>query len=193
MFNKKGISYPLYFFQSVVLLVLILIFFGTIFFVIGIKQSPNLVIRPEAYSSSSELNAIIRSPTSIQQNNNALTVGELISLAYKDENYKDELNEELKTLLSKLPVVEGQPASIIATSEATRKSKEATWNFNIKIGQNNFLRLGEPEVFEVGSYSHLAQSMSIPLENGETATVTMYFGCFDCTNIERADIALRKI
>ena len=183
MSNKKGsIDLLIYFLPTTVFLMIVLVFFGVLFFVVEIGQSPNLVISSAAYQSSSKLNTILRTPSTVQENNNNLTIAELISKSYDEPRYKEELTKEIKFLLDYvLPRVnkgKGLADTIIATPETTREElKEARWNLDIKIDNVNFLHVGEESSF---STNYLIQTMNIPLENKRIAKVTLYLNCRSC-------------
>ena len=195
MLDKKGIAYIVYFWPSIILLAMILLFFIILFFIVGIQQSPNLVIKAEAYEDSSELNAIIRSTTEVKINNLNLSIGQLVSLAHKDQSYKEELSNELNKLLNQLAKLPEQRGSnIVGISESERrKLKEATWNLDIKIEENNFLHIGEGDPYSGIYNGYLIQIINIPLEEGKLAEVVLYLNCFDCTNKERAYVAMRRV
>lgn len=182
MLDKKGdYGFPFYFFPATTLLILTLVVFGIMFFVVEIGKSPNLVIKSEVYQDSSKLITILRSPTSVQQNGFNLSIAQLISLAYKNPTYKNKLSQELKFLLDRLPRIpkgEGLADVVIATPSATRETiKEANWNFDVEIENNNFLHIGqEPSL----STNYLNQSIIIPLENNKIAKVDLYLNCFLC-------------
>lgn len=190
MYNKKGdFGLPLYFFPAIMFFVFGLVFFAVIFFVIGIDNSPNLVIRSGGYQDSSKVITILRTPTAVQQENKSLNIAELISLAYEKPQYKEQLNNELIILLRKLPLVqkgEGLGDVIIATPSATRESiKSDQWNLDIKVDNTDFSHVGEEASI---SNNYLVQSANIPLENGKLAEVKLYLNCFACTSEDIDDI-----
>lgn len=182
MLDKKGdFGFPFYFFPAVSLLMFLLVLYGVIFFVIEIGQSPNLVIKSESYQDSSKIITILRSPTSVQQNNINLTIAELISLANQDESYKEKLTEELNFLVNRLPKVpkgENLADVVIATPSATRETiKEAYWNLDVEVEDISFLHIGESVSF---SDIYLEQSMNVPLRNKKLAKVKLYLNCLAC-------------
>ena len=171
MWGKKGdLALPLYLSLALAALVVILFIFGIFFLVIGVTQNPNLQIKSEAYQDSSKLLTILKSTTNAQIDNVNLTIAELISLANKNENYKEKLTQELSYLLTKLP----------------KPKENSRWNTIIYVGDKTFLELAEEVIL---GNKHLKQSIKIPLENKELAEVNLYLNCFSCSEEEINNVA----
>ena len=162
MLNKKGgFGLPFYFPQSLLLFVLTLIVFGILFFGIGITQNPNLVIGGETYQDSYKLFTILNSP--VQLNSANITIIELMPLAYEDELYKEQLESELKKILSQLP----RPGS-----------RQDYWNIDIKIGDEEFISLGDRTL---GAKDYYKQQINLPLNDKKLAKISLYLNCLTCT------------
>ena len=161
MFNKKGdLALPLYLSIGMAALVIILVIFGIFFFVVGIKQNPKLIISSADYGDSSKLLIILKTET------NNLTIGELISLAEKDESYKTQLNSEISKLVSKL------------TKPTSKGVRTSSWIFKIYIEDQTSLEIGTENL--IGT-NYLNQVIYLPLENKKLAKAELYLDCLGCS------------
>ena len=157
--RKKGISeLPFLFIPSVILLIVILFVYGIIFFGVGIKKSPNLVIRAEAFQDSLKVLTLLRTPLENNQ-----IAAEAINQAVKDETKKQEVERQLKELLLKIP----KP-----------KTREAFWNLEVTVNNQEFFKI---EQKTIGAKDFFIQTVNLPLENKELAKVTLSLNCFSCT------------
>ena len=101
MWDKKGdLALPAYFSIALAALVIILFIFAILFFVVGVPKNPNLVIKSASYQDSSKLMIILKTEASQVSDTK---ISELLSLANKDESYKDQLSKDISFLLDKLP------------------------------------------------------------------------------------------
>ncbi|MBS3168785.1 hypothetical protein J4216_06670 [Candidatus Woesearchaeota archaeon] len=159
MFNKKGdLGLPIYFLPTVAFFAIILFIFSIFFFVIGVTKNPNLVINPESFSDESKITTLVKTQTS--QN---ISIAEIIISSAKDQTKKELLEKELKILLSKLPKPE---------------ARDANWNLDIKIENQDFLNTG---IKTVGAKDYYKQSIIIPLESKKLAKLDLYLNCYGCS------------
>ncbi len=178
--NKKAdAALPLYLGPTLAGLVIVLFIFSILFFVVGIKQNPNMVIKPAAYQDSHNILTIL----TFEKNNQ--TIAELISLAAEDESYKKKLESELELLLQKIP--KPQPSADITKSKfATPEEvqgylQSSEWILEIKIENEKFMQIGESPL--AGS-RYLEQSSIIPLKNKKLAEISLYLACTLCSEEE---------
>src|SRR3989338_7006214 len=140
-----------------------------------------MIIKSTAYQDSSKILTILKSPTNTQEENVNLSIAELISLAHKDNNYKQNLTKELTNLLNKLPKPQRKEdltqVNIATPSAISSSLQEANWNIDIEIN-NNFLHIGKRSI--TGSDIFL-QTALIPISNKELARVNLYLNCFSCS------------
>ncbi|HLC58241.1 MAG TPA: hypothetical protein VJI68_00100 [Candidatus Nanoarchaeia archaeon] len=162
MTNKKGdLAFGLYFWPTFSLLIITLIIFGIIFFIVGIK-SDKITINSQVYEDSSKIITVSKSPTNVIINEKNLSISELISLAHKDESYKEKLNTEFTYLINKIPKPE---------------NKKSNWNAKIIIDNNEFLKIDQSSV---GSSNYFNQVMIIPLEDKKIAKLELSLSCRLC-------------
>ena len=185
MLNKKAdAALPLYLGPTLAALVIVLFIFSIIFFVVGIKQNPDLVIKPAAYQDSHNIITILK----IQKNNS--TIAELISLAAEDKNYKNELSSELVAILQKLPKQKPQEdlakSRFAVPSEVKGSLQSSEWILEIFIENELFMKVGEKPF---GSSEYLGQSVIIPLENKKLAEIKLFLACTLCSEGEINAIA----
>ncbi len=180
MFNKKAdAALPLYLGPTIVALVIVLFIFSIIFFIVGIKQNPDLVVKPAAFQDSHNLMTILKA----EKNN--ITIAELISLASADESYKESLYSEIILFLQKLP--KPVPEEDLAKSkfaspqEVSGSIQSSEWILKINIDNKEFIKIGE-EPF--GSSEYLEQHTVLPLKNKELAEITLYLACTLCREAE---------
>lgn len=151
-------------------LVIILVIFGIFFFVVGIKQNPNLTIHSDNYGDSSKLLVILKTETQ----SNSLTVAELISLAVQDENYKVQLNSEISKLINKLPKPTGKSV------------RTSNWIFKVNMNDEIIINIGNENIIAT---KYLSQIVYLPLENKKLAKVELYLDCLGCSMEEVDAIA----
>ena len=183
MQNKKASAgFPIEFIFSLILFIFTLIIFSILFFSTNLIKSPNLIIKSEAYQDSSKLINILRSETNVHYSNKNLVIGELISLSYQDEKYKQNLKEEVAKLLSKLPKPPKEKDTaeikIITPSAVSSSLQESYWLMDIEIDGINFINIGEQSVIGKKLF---VQNAVIPLSNQKSAKITLYLDCFSCS------------
>jgi len=162
LWDKKGdFGFPLYFFQSFVIFIFILIFFSILFFFIGIAENPNLIINADSYSDSSKLLTLLQTPTTIQETK--LSIAELIALSYEDPNYKQKLTEELNKLLA---------------SFSKPENKQSYWNLEIQNNNIIFLSLGDKTL---GAKNYYTQKVTLPTLSKDKVQISLYLNCLGCT------------
>lgn len=188
MYNKKGgIDFVLTLPAILFIIVLVIAFFFVMFFVVGV-ESPNLVINSASYEDSSTIITLLKSPVEVDNQN--ITIAELISLAYHNQNYKSRLTTELNSLLARVPTpIEGEDLADVnvATLSSMRKSvRDVNWNMDITIDNTRFLRAGESTTLPMYFFN---QTTIIPLENNKLARVTLYMTCFGCGEEQINEIA----
>src|SRR3989338_2463663 len=129
-----------------------------------------MIIKSTAYQDSSKILTILKSPTNTQEENVNLSIAELISLAHKDNNYKQNLTKELTNLLNKIPKPQRKEdltqVNIATPSAISSSLQESYWNIDVEINNNNFLHLGERSI--TGS-DIFFQTTLIPISNKELA------------------------
>lgn len=182
MYNKKGIDFgfPVYFIPSIVIFAITLLIFGLIFFGSNLLDSPKLVIKSEQYESNSKLLTILKTKTTVNYNDNNLTIAELIQLSYENEEYKKTLYDEVNNLLLKLPLPpKGKDltqVNIATYSSISSSLQQAKWNFKVNIQGDEFISAQQ----DFGT-KYLIQTTLIPLPNQQVAKVRLYLNCFSCS------------
>lgn len=180
MYNKKAdYGLPIYITPSIVLFIIILLIFGFLFFSAGLINSPNLIIKSQAYQDSNKLLTILSSQVNLS--NNFISIAELINLAQQDSNYQSKLDTELNNLISKLPIPSRKEdltqVNLLTLSSAQSSLQKANWNLDIEIeGQTNHLG----ETITLGT-KYFLQSAVIPISDNRTAKITLYLDCFSCS------------
>lgn len=168
MWDKKGdLALPAYFSIALAALVIILFIFAILFFVVGVPKNPNLVIKSASYQDSSKLMIILKTEASQVSDTK---ISELLSLANKDESYKDQLSKDISFLLDKLP----------------KPKEDSQWILNIKINNSAFLNVGEENPLGV---NYLKQNIVVPLENKDLAFVELYLNCLLCKEEDIDNVA----
>jgi hypothetical protein len=164
--NKKGdYALPFYFLPSVVLLILVLVFYAGAF-KFAIPSADNSIINSYEYSDNSKLLTILQYPTDVENK----TLGQLISEAYP--NKKEDLKRNAENILKLLPI----------------SDKNSKWNLKINdeylVGQRiiefNPKPIGARRTDEDYSSSesiYFEQKMIIPIENKKTVEVILYLSC----------------
>lgn len=160
MLGKKGdFGFPLYFIQSFAVFILVLLFFGALFFFIGVFKNPHLIINADSYSDSSKLLTLLQT----QENDTKLTITELIPLSFNNQEYKQKLTEELNKFISDLPKPE---------------NKQAYWNLDIYSNEVIFISLGDKTL---GAKDHYIQKITLPSLSKENFKISLYLNCLTCT------------
>ncbi len=189
MYNKKGdYGFPLYFLPSLGLFLLVIIIFSLIFFVFNFFDSPNLVIKSEAFQDSSKIINLLKS--NIELNGKQTQIAELINLAYSDPKYKEDLNKEVNKILLALPlpgVKEDLTKVNFATPGAISGSlQEARWILEIRADNELFYYNAKESIT---GKRYFLQSTLIPLANNKVAKVNLFLDCFSCSEEEVNAIA----
>lgn len=160
MFNNKAdFGFPLYFIQSFAIFVLVLLFFGALFFFVGVFKNPHLMINADSYTDSSKLLTLLQT----QEISTKLTIAELIPLSFSNQQYKQKLTEELNGFLSNLPKPE---------------NKQAYWNLDIYSNDVIFINFGDKTL---GAKDHYMQKATLPSLSKENFKISLYLNCLTCT------------
>ncbi len=109
--------------------------------------------------------------TNVQENEENLTIAELISKAKESEANKNLLSTELSNILSKLPLPK-------KSDEVKSKLQEAYWNLDIELNSQEFLHVGQTKTL---ASNYFEQEIIIPTENKENIKVKLYLNCFSCS------------
>ncbi len=152
---------PLYFFPALFAFLIILLVFGILFFLLNTFHNPNLTIKSEAYYDSSKIILILSSPATVE--NQKVSIAKLISMAYEDEKYKTQLEDELDKILKKIP----KPGI-----------RQDYWNLDIKDMNGEFLHIGDKTI---GVKDYSLQEVTLPLRNGDLVKISLYLNCAYCT------------
>ena len=152
--NKKGdFGYPWYFWPSLVLLLILLIFFTLTFFTLGLAKSGENVIPQTDLSDSITLRNILR--TEFEGLNIADLVGDISS-----DSSLIKLKYNLPKLLTSLPKPD---------------NKMSSWNFVVADDKKEILHLGD-----MFGKSYYVQNILLPARSKKVYNVFLYLSCASC-------------
>ncbi len=163
MFNKKGdVSYPIIFGPYTILLLLILILYGVLFFGFDLAESQALVISGQSYKDSIMLINLLK--TEIEINSENITIADAI-------NKLNELNKE--------PIKKEIEKILLTFSVPNQEKDEGTgfWFFEVKKESNIILEAGDKA--NLGK-DYLKQQITLPLSNKQPIFVNLYLSCRSC-------------
>ncbi|MEK6948068.1 MAG: hypothetical protein AABX19_02380 [Nanoarchaeota archaeon] len=162
--GKKGADFGmgLTMIPSIIILIIILTFYIFLFFVWGFGNSPDLIIKSDAYSDSSKILVLINTPLG------SSTLSELISDNVDNKEEIKKLEPDITSLIKSLPVP---------------PNKNAFWNFIVSKNDEEILAIRESTL---GASDYYKQSINIPLKDRSLLNMELYLNCNNCNEEDLA-------
>lgn len=166
MLAKKAMfGMPFLFWPSMLLLLIILIFYSFVFFGLNAVKSPDLVVKASDYSDSGKIIALLSSPV----DDSGRAISDVLSSNPKESEIK--LAElKVRLLLSQL----NKP-----------KNKNAFWNFVVSKDNKEMISIKESSI---GADNFFEQEIYLPSKDKSLIKVKIFLNCFGCSEEDLSEI-----
>ncbi|HLC86500.1 MAG TPA: hypothetical protein VJG30_04400 [Candidatus Nanoarchaeia archaeon] len=166
MLAKKAMfGMPFLFWPSMLLLLIILIFYSFVFFGLGAAKSPDVVAKASDYSDSGKLIALLSFPV----DDSGRTVSDVLSSNPKED---------------KIKLVEKQVRLLLLQFEKP-KDKNAFWNFVVSADSKEIISIRESSI---GADRFFEQEIYLPSKDKSLFKVNLFLNCFGCSEEDLSGI-----